>query len=112
MRRRTGRGPVHPAAPDGDVVVYGTGWCRDSRRTLRWLDEARVPYRYVDLDHDSAARAHLRTLQRGGRQVPTVVLPDGLVLVAPSDDDLRGAVEAHSPPTGCHTASEKEELPC
>jgi len=113
VSRRTGRGPVGPAAADGGVVVYGAGWCRDSRRALRWLDEARVPYRYVDLDHDSAARAHVRTLQRGGRQVPTVVLPDGRVLIAPSDNDLRaGSVEALLPLAGRHAASTKEELLC
>lgn len=112
MSRRAGKGPVRPAAADG-VVVYGAGWCRDSRRTMRWLDEARVPYRYVDLDHDSAARVHVRTLQRGGRQVPTVVLPDGRVLVAPTDDDLRaGSVEALSPLAGRHAPSTKEELLC
>ncbi len=83
-----------PAPPGREVVVYGTGWCRDSRRTVRWLDEARVPYRFVDLDRDSSARAHVRTLQRGGRQVPTVVLPDGSVLVVPSPDDLAAALRA------------------
>ena len=68
--------------------MYGAGWCPDSRHTVRWLEAAQVPFRYIDLDHDSAARAHVRTLQRGGRQVPTVVLPDGAVLIAPSPQHL------------------------
>lgn len=94
-RRGSARRANGPVPPGEEVVVYGTEWCRDSRRTVRWLDEARVPHRFVDLDRDSAARAHVRTLQRGGRQVPTVVLPDGAVLVVPSMDDLGSALAAH-----------------
>jgi mycoredoxin len=85
-------GPEAAADEEQVVVVYGTDWCPDSRRARRWLVEAEVPHRYVDLDHDSAARARVRTLPRGGRQVPTVVLPDGAVLVVPSAEDLGAAL--------------------
>lgn len=65
-RRRPGVRPSRVAAPTGEVVVYGTDWCSEVRRARRALDTAGVVHRYVDLDHDSAARALVRTVQRGG----------------------------------------------
>ena len=39
-----------------ELVVYGTGWCPDVRRSRALLDKAGVAYRYVDLDADAGAR--------------------------------------------------------
>ncbi|MBC9003013.1 glutaredoxin family protein [Micromonospora aurantiaca (nom. illeg.)] len=72
-----------------ELVVYGTGWCPDVRRSRALLDTAGIAYAYVDLDEDRAAVKLVRRLQRGNRRVPTLVWPDGSFLVEPSDDQLR-----------------------
>ena len=85
------------AAPQRDrscdvLIVYGTGWCPDVRRSRAVLDGAGVAYRYVDLDR--AATHLVRRLQHGRRRIPTLVWPDGSILVEPSDDELRARLAA------------------
>ncbi|MEV5765166.1 glutaredoxin family protein [Micromonospora sp. NPDC052213] len=77
----------YPASPG--LVVYGTGWCPDVRRSRAVLDAAGVTYHYVDLDRDRAATRLVRRLQHGRRRVPTLLWPDGTFLVEPTDEDLR-----------------------
>ncbi len=72
-----------------ELTVYGTGWCPDVRRSRRLLDTAGVPYRYVDLDEDTAATGLVRRLQHGRRRIPTLLWPDGTFLVEPDDELLR-----------------------
>jgi len=76
--------------PSGDeLIVYGTSWCPDVRRSRALLDAEGISHRYVDLEADAAAARLVRRLQRGRRRIPTIVWPDGSHLVEPSDDDLR-----------------------
>jgi mycoredoxin len=71
-----------------EVVVYGKRECADTLRTRALLRDAGVEYRFVDVEAsaDDAARA---TALGGSTKVPVVVLPDGAVLVEPSDDEVR-----------------------
>ena len=65
------------------LIVYGTPWCPDCRRSKQFLGEHRVraAYDYVDIDQDLAAEAEVERLNHGNRSVPTIVFPDGSVLV-------------------------------
>jgi thioredoxin reductase (NADPH) len=70
------------------LVVYGTPWCPDCRRSKQFLGEHRVPYDYIDIDQDPAAQAEVMRLNRGNRSVPTIVFPDGSSLTEPSNEEL------------------------
>lgn len=74
---------------ESPLTVYLTDWCSDCRRTLRWLDRHAVPYTTVDIESDPNADELVRRLNRGCRSVPTLVFPDGDVLVEPSSADLK-----------------------
>ncbi len=73
--------------PEG-IVVYGTTWCPDCRRSKQFLAEMRVPYRWVDIEQDPEAMALVERLNNGARVVPTIVFPDGTVLTEPSNAEL------------------------
>lgn len=70
------------------IIVYGTPWCPDCRNSKQFLGEHRVPYTYIDIDQDAAARAEVERLNHGNRSVPTIVFPDGDVLVEPANTAL------------------------
>lgn len=70
------------------ITVYGTTWCGDCRRALRVLDQHQASYHYVDIEHDDAARSYVEQVNRGFRSVPTILFPDGSVLVEPSTSTL------------------------
>ena len=72
------------------IVVYGADWCGDCRRAKRWLNESGAPYTWIDRDADPELRARLAAA--GYLAIPVVVLPDGRVLVEPSNRQLEEAV--------------------
>ncbi|MBI4493568.1 MAG: NrdH-redoxin [Chloroflexi bacterium] len=67
------------------ITVYGTTWCGDCHRARRVLDQYGTPYTWVGIDADPQAQATVLRLNGGLRSVPTVVFPDGSVLVEPSN---------------------------
>ncbi|HEY7779860.1 MAG TPA: glutaredoxin domain-containing protein [Ktedonobacterales bacterium] len=74
--------------PNEEILFYATRWCGDCQRAKRVFAELGVPYTYVDIEHDAAARARVMELNDGLRSVPTIVFPDGGVLVEPSNREL------------------------
>lgn len=71
-----------------DIVVYGTRWCGLSNRTRRLLDQHEIPYTFVDIDENREAGQYVQEVNRGFRSVPTIVFPDGSVLVEPQTWEL------------------------
>jgi mycoredoxin len=66
------------------ITVYGTSWCGDCRRALRVLDQHNIDYSYVNIENDDTARSYVEQVNRGYRSVPTILFPDGSVMVEPS----------------------------
>jgi len=65
------------------ITVYGTVWCPDTLRARRVLDRMGVRYRWVDIDRDADGESFVLQANRGNRSVPTIVFPDGSMLVEP-----------------------------
>jgi glutaredoxin len=76
----------------GEIVMYGADWCGDCRRAQRLLDGRGARYRYVDVEHDADARAEARRIG-GSTRIPVIVIPDGSVLVEPSDPELAAKLD-------------------
>jgi mycoredoxin len=70
---------------EGSIVLYGTRWCGDCRRARRFLETNGVAYQYVDISESGEAAALVERLNQGNQSVPTIVFPDGSVLVEPSN---------------------------
>jgi glutaredoxin-like protein len=70
---------------EATITIYGTNWCGDCRRTRRFLDYHKIPYEWIDIDQDKEAEQFVLKTNRGMRSVPTILFPDGSVLVEPSN---------------------------
>ena len=70
------------------ITVYGTSWCGDCRRALRVLDQHNASYHYVNIENDDTARSYVEQVNRGYQSVPTILFPDGSVMVEPSSAAL------------------------
>jgi thioredoxin reductase (NADPH) len=70
------------------ITLYGTGWCSDCRRSKRFLGEQRVSYAYVDIENDLEGQATVERLNAGRQIIPTIVFPDGSILVEPTNAEL------------------------
>ena len=71
-----------------EIIVYGTTSCPDCRRSKRYLERQNVPYTWVNINEQPDAAQTVMRINGGSRSVPTIVFPDGSVLVEPSDRDL------------------------
>lgn len=71
-----------------DITVYGAPWCPDCRRAKTFLNSHKIPFEWVDVDEDPSGLAKVQELQSGGRTIPTIVFPDGSMLLEPSDEEL------------------------
>jgi len=67
------------------IIVYGTTWCGDCRRTRRFLDYHKVSYEWIDIDQNKEGEQFVLKTNRGLRSVPTILFPDGSILVEPSN---------------------------
>lgn len=70
------------------IKVYATTWCGDCRFAKRWLDTHSIPYDYINIEEDDEAAAYVRQVNRGRQSVPTIVFPDGSILVEPGPREL------------------------
>jgi mycoredoxin len=71
------------------IVMYGTSWCPDCRRAQRVLDQLGKPYTYINIEQDEAAATYVMQVNQGSQSVPTIVFPDGSILVEPSNAQLQ-----------------------
>jgi mycoredoxin len=79
---------------DKQIIVYGTKWCPDCHRSKKVLRQREIPFEYVDINHDAEARAYVEQVNHGNRSVPTILFPDGDVLVEPSNSALSAKLDA------------------
>jgi mycoredoxin len=70
------------------ITVYGTRSCGDCHIARAVLDAEGASYRWIDLDRDPKAAETVLAISGGYRTVPTILFPDGRVLVEPSQGDL------------------------
>jgi glutaredoxin len=74
-----------------DVKVYGAGWCEDTTATRNQLDSLGVPYQYIDVDADAAAKEWVKAQNGGKQQTPTVDV-GGKILIEPDERELEEAL--------------------
>ena len=70
------------------IKVYATTWCGDCRMAKRWLDSHGIPFEFIDIEQDDSAAEFVVKVNNGARSVPTIIFPDGSVLVEPSAREL------------------------
>lgn len=76
------------------IIVYSTPWCSDCRRAKRFMDLRGVAYDEVDIERNPEAVDFVEKINRGYRSVPTIVFPDGSILVEPSNAALAEKLSA------------------
>jgi len=76
-------------ATPSQIVMYAVDWCPDCRRARFFFKRQNITVFEVNVDRDKQAEAFVKQLNNGNRSVPTIVLPDGKILVEPSEAELK-----------------------
>lgn len=80
------------AVKNGEIIMYSTTWCSDCYRAKHFFNEYGIAYQNIDIDRTPEAVETVMQLNGGFRSVPTIVFPDGEVLVEPSYRQLASKV--------------------
>ena len=72
----------------GEIILYGTAWCFETRQARSYLDRNQIPYRYIDINKNQDACIYVESVNHGYRSVPTILFPDGSILVEPLETEL------------------------
>lgn len=77
-----------------NIVFYGATWCPDCRRARAFLDELECKYEYIDIEKVAGAADKVVEINKGYQSIPTIVFPDGKILVEPSNLQLQQEIES------------------
>jgi mycoredoxin len=75
------------------ILMYGATWCRDCRRVKQFFDTRGIDYHWIDLEKVPQAVEVVLKHNNGMQSIPTILFPDGTVLVEPSNQELAVKVE-------------------
>ncbi|MFZ3151365.1 MAG: glutaredoxin domain-containing protein [Anaerolineaceae bacterium] len=70
------------------IRFFGTTWCGDCRRSKNVFAEMGISYLWFDVDQNKQAETFVKSANKGLCRVPTIVFPDGTILVEPSNPVL------------------------
>ena len=75
---------------DGNAQIkfYATRWCGDCRRAFFLFKRNNIEIEYIDIDEDQTGEAFVKSVNNGNRSVPTIVFPDGSILVEPGNQEI------------------------
>jgi mycoredoxin len=71
-----------------EIKIYGTKWCPDCFRAKQVFERLKVPYTWIDIEKDESTLDYVREVAGGYYSVPTIVFPDGSILVEPGNIEL------------------------
>ncbi|GAB4462040.1 MAG: hypothetical protein OHK0041_25690 [Anaerolineales bacterium] len=77
------------------IVMYGATDCDDTQRTREHLQARGVPFREVNIDHDTEAERFVIFINGGYRSTPTLLIGEGkrkMILTEPTNKELDEAI--------------------
>jgi len=74
------------------IVMYTTEYCSDCTRAKKFFEANNIPHLCVGLEGNEEATQFVMRVNNGYRSVPTIVFPDGSILVEPGWAELRAKI--------------------
>ena len=71
------------------IVMYTTQFCSDCHRAKKFFEANNIPYLNIQLEGNQEATEFVMQINNGYRSAPTIIFPDGSVLVEPSWNELK-----------------------
>lgn len=79
----------HYSLIPAQIVMYTTQYCSDCLQAKRFFETNNIPYLCIGLEDNDEATNFVIQINNGNRSVPTIVFPDGSILVEPSWEELK-----------------------
>ncbi|MDO9085987.1 MAG: glutaredoxin domain-containing protein [Anaerolineaceae bacterium] len=75
------------------ILMYGTTYCGDTIRAKKVFEQNQIEYEWINIDRDKDGEKLVKEINKGNRSVPTIIFPDGSILVEPDKDTLNKKFE-------------------
>ena len=75
------------------IVMYTTEYCADCLRAKKFFEVNKIPYLQVKLEGNEEATEFVMKVNHGYRSVPTIIFPDGSILVEPTWEELKNKTQ-------------------
>jgi len=69
--------------------MYGTTWCGDTIRAKNLFEEYQIEFEWINIDKDKDGEKRVKEINKGYKSVPTIIFPDGSILVEPDKETLK-----------------------
>ena len=76
------------------IKMYGTTWCPDCMRAKQIFKKNNIEYEWIDIGKDEKAAEYVQQVNGGYQSVPTIIFPDGSVLVEPDNATMQKKLES------------------
>jgi mycoredoxin len=70
------------------IIMYSTQYCSDCLRAKAFFEANSIPYERILIEGNSEATEFVMKMNNGYKSVPTIIFPDGSVLVEPTWQQL------------------------
>jgi mycoredoxin len=81
--------PDHYTLTPNQIVMYTTEYCSDCMRAKKFFEVNNIPHLLIGLEGNEEATKFVMQVNQGYRSVPTIIFPDGSVLVEPNWEELK-----------------------
>lgn len=71
------------------IVMYATKYCADCIRAKKFFKANNISFLLVGLEGNQEATEFVMKVNNGNRSVPTIIFPDGTILVEPGWEELK-----------------------
>jgi glutaredoxin len=64
---------------DSKIIIYGAEWCAFCHMVMKYLDDKKVEYKYIDVDKDP--KAGMEAVEKSGqRGIPIIDMNDEIII--------------------------------
>lgn len=84
--------------PEKQIVMYGTRYCPDCARAKQVFSKLNAKYEWIDIEQSREAVAYVQKVNKGYKSVPTIIFPDGSILVEPDNAELEKKIAGIAQP--------------
>lgn len=74
--------------------MYTTEYCGDCIRAKAFFEENNIEYIKISLEGNEEATNFVMKINNGYRSVPTIIFPDGSILVEPNNRELKEKISS------------------
>lgn len=82
----------HTLSP-AQIVMYTTEYCADCHRAKKFFESHGISYTRIGLENNPEATEFVMKINHGYRSVPTIIFPDGSILVEPGWEELKAKLD-------------------